>query len=206
VSGAGRRVGRIVEVEAYIGEDDLASHARFGRTGRNAIMFGRAGLAYVYLVYGMYDCLNIVTEAPGRPAAILVRAVEPLEGADAIREARLAWWRARRKGANAAAEAREAARLQATRDALLTLGPGLVAAGFEIDRTMTGLDLLDGRSPLRIEAAAPDEPRPDVVATPRIGIAYAGEPWISMPWRLAVAGSPSLSGPPSLRRGACAER
>ena len=92
-------------------------------------MFGRAGLAYVHLVYGMYDCLNIVTEAPGRPAAILVRAVEPLEGADAIREARLAWWRARRKGANAAAEAREAARLQTTRAALLTRGPGLVAAG-----------------------------------------------------------------------------
>src|SRR6185312_16601918 len=85
-----RRVARIVEVEAYIGEDDRASHARFGRTARNAVMFGRAGVAYVYLVYGMYDCLNIVTEAEGRPAAILVRAVEPLEGADAIRDARLA--------------------------------------------------------------------------------------------------------------------
>jgi DNA-3-methyladenine glycosylase len=184
-----------VEVEAYIGEDDLASHARFGRTGRNAVMYGPPGVAYVYLVYGMYDCLNIVTEAPGRPAAILVRAVEPLEGADVIRDARLAWWRARRKGANAAAEAREAARLQTNADALLTRGPGLVAAGFGIDRTMTGLDLLDGRSPLRIEAAAPDEPRPDVVATPRIGIAYAGPPWTAVPWRFVDPASPAVSGP-----------
>src|SRR5664280_2342401 len=71
-SGPGRRVGRIVEVEAYIGDDDLASHARVGRTQRNAVMFGPPGVAYVYLVYGMHNCLNIVTEASGRPAALLV--------------------------------------------------------------------------------------------------------------------------------------
>jgi DNA-3-methyladenine glycosylase len=158
-------------------------------------MFGRAGLAYVYLVYGMYDCLNIVTEAAGRPAALLVRAVEPLEGADAIRDARLAWWRARRKGADAAAEAREAARLQAAPEAALTRGPGLVAAGFGIDRSMTGLDLLDGRSPLRIEAAPTGEPRPAVVATPRVGIAYAGPPWTAVPWRFIDPSSPAVSGP-----------
>jgi DNA-3-methyladenine glycosylase len=158
-------------------------------------MFGRAGLAYVYLVYGMYDCLNIVTEAPGRPAAILVRAVEPIEGVAAIRDARLAWRRARRKGADPAAEAREAARLEATPDALLTRGPGLVAAGFAIDRSMTGLDLLDDRSPLHIEAAAPGEPRPDVVATPRIGIAYAGPPWTEVPWRFVDPASAAVSGP-----------
>ena len=158
-------------------------------------MYGPPGVAYVYLVYGMYDCLNIVTEAPGRPAAILVRAVEPLEGADVIRNARLAWWQARRKGADAAAEEREAARLQTTPDALLTRGPGLVAAGFAIDRTMTGLDLLDDGSPLRIEAAAAGEPRPDVVATPRIGIAYAGSPWTEVPWRFVEPASASVSGP-----------
>src|SRR4029077_5906538 len=89
-SGDGsRRRGRIVEVEAYIGEEDRASHPRFGRTARNAVTDGPPGVAYVYLVYGMYDCLNIVTEPIGRPAAILVRAVEPIDGDAAMRAARV---------------------------------------------------------------------------------------------------------------------
>jgi DNA-3-methyladenine glycosylase len=158
-------------------------------------MYGPAGVAYVYLVYGMYDCLNIVTEAEGRPAAILVRAVEPLEGADAIRDARLAWWRARRKGGDAAAQTREAARLRAAPEAALTRGPGLVAAGFAIDRSMTGLDLLDPASPLRVEAAPAGEPRPEVVAKPRVGIAYAGSPWTELPWRFVDRASAAVSGP-----------
>ena len=136
-------MGRIVEVEAYIGEDDRASHARFGRTARNAVMYGPPGIAYVYLVYGMYDCLNIVTEPEGRPAALLVRAVEPLEGIEAMR----------RPGSTVGGEAgrpptdRRRTRPRrppgaAARDRLAS-GPGLVAAAFGIDRTMTGLDLLD---------------------------------------------------------------
>lgn len=75
-----QRALRIVEVEAYIGEDDPASHAAPGPTARNRIMYGRPGLAYVYLIYGVYNCLNIVTEKDGFPAAVLIRAAEPLEG------------------------------------------------------------------------------------------------------------------------------
>ena len=87
---AGRRVGRIVEVEAYIGQEDRASHARMGPTARNRVMYGPPGIAYVYLVYGMHHCLNVVTEPAPRPAAVLIRAVEPLEGIGAMRAARQA--------------------------------------------------------------------------------------------------------------------
>jgi DNA-3-methyladenine glycosylase len=181
-------------VEAYIGEDDRASHARFGRTARNAVMYGPPGIAYVYLVYGMYDCLNIVTEPEGRPAAVLVRAVEPLTGLEAMRadrETTIAR-RIRRPRTPAHASRRDMA------DHRLASGPGLVAAAFGISRADTGRDLCDGASSLRIEAA-PDGPAFDVIATPRIGVAYAAEPWAGRPWRFAIAGHRSVSGPARLR-------
>lgn len=83
--GGRERVGRIVEVEAYAGPDDQASHARRGPTPRARIMFGRAGLAYVYLIYGMHDCLNVVVDREGFPAAVLVRGVEAVSGLDGAR-------------------------------------------------------------------------------------------------------------------------
>ena len=188
------RVGRIVEVEAYIGQTDLASHARFGRTERNSVMFGPPGFAYVYLVYGMYDCLNVVTEPAGSPAAVLVRAVEPIDGVEAMRDARVRWLARRRRADDRAIEAerRRVASLPAPR---LASGPGLVAAAFDIDRTLTGVDLCDPASPLRLESRATQDPRPRVVSGPRVGVAYAGEAWAARPWRFAIAGSASVSGP-----------
>src|SRR5947209_19213201 len=77
-----RRAGRIVETDAYVGPDDAASHARSGARGRAALMYGTAGVAYIYLIYGMHSCFNAVTERDGYPGAVLVRAIEPLENAD----------------------------------------------------------------------------------------------------------------------------
>lgn len=173
-AGADQRTGRIVEVEAYIGLEDQASHARMGPTARNRPMFGPPGVAYVYLVYGMHHLLNVVTEPAGRPAALLVRAVEPVAGVEAMREAR---------------------GMPAEPDARLAAGPGRVGTAFGIDRSFSGMDLCDPRAPLHLEPAPPDEVPSAIAAGPRIGIAYAGEPWTQLPWRLAIAGSPALSRP-----------
>jgi DNA-3-methyladenine glycosylase len=161
-------------------------------------MYGPPGIAYVYLVYGMYDCLNIVTESAGRPAALLVRAVEPLAGVASMRAARLERWRARRRFADPEAESREAGRLAGLPAEHLARGPGLVAAAFDIDRSLTGTDLTAPDSPLRLEPAA-GEPEPSIVASPRLGIAYAGSPWTEVAWRFSIAGHPSVSGPSSPR-------
>jgi DNA-3-methyladenine glycosylase len=188
-----------VELEAYIGRDDRASHARFGETARNRVMFGPAGRAYVYLVYGMYDCLNVVTEPAGAPAAVLVRAIEPLEGIEAMRVDRIVRSSTRRRSVTGDRALAAADRIEAIPRERLASGPGLLAAAFGLDTSWTGVDLCDPASPLRLEAAPGDEARPEVVATPRIGIDYAGPPWIDRPWRFVERGHPSVSGPAVLR-------
>jgi DNA-3-methyladenine glycosylase len=162
-------------------------------------MAGPAGVAYVYLVYGMYDCLNVVTGAEGAPGAVLIRAVEPIAGIEEMRRARLVVEGRRRAARTEEGLAAARARIAATRVERLASGPGLVAAAFGIDTTWTGRDLCDPASRLRLERdvddAADTVDDRAVQVTPRIGVAYAGPEWASHPWRFAIAGHPSVSGP-----------
>ena len=165
------------------------------QTARNAVMFGPPGQAYVYLVYGMYDCLNVVTEPDGTPAAVLVRAVEPLEGVEAMRVDRIVRVdRPTTERRPASVRLAAAERIERMPRERLASGPGLVAAAFGLDTGWTGVDLCDPASPLRLEAAPDEESAPDVIATPRIGIDYAGPPWVERPWRFVERGHPSVSG------------
>ena len=179
-------MARIAEVEAYIGEADRASHARFGPTPRNRIMYGPPGHAYVYLVYGMHDCLNVVTEPVGAPAALLIRAVEPIEGAQSMRLDRALRAGRGRRGWTAERAARTAARLARIPDDRLADGPAQVTAAFGIDTAWTGMDLCDRHAPLRIEVR-PAEERVSIETSRRIGIDYAGTPWTERPWRFTIA-------------------
>jgi DNA-3-methyladenine glycosylase len=146
--------GIISETEAYLGEHDPACHAAVGRTARTAGLYGPPGTAYVYFVYGMYWCVNAVTRAEGLPSAVLLRAVRPLDGLDAMRRRR-SIGRARRVADDALAD-----------------GPGKLCVAFGIDGPAHhGADLVRGPS-LRILHGAPvDDAR--VAVTPRIGISKA---------------------------------
>lgn len=152
---AGQRLsGRILETEAYLGEQDLGCHARAGRTSRNAVMYGPAGRAYVYFTYGMHWCLNVVTEREGFPAAVLIRAIQPLEGQECIS--------ARRRGGD-------------------TLGPAKLTQALGINGSQNGIDLCTTAAGLWIEA---EERSPQqVLQGPRVGLFTVPEPWKSMPWR-----------------------
>ena len=161
----GTTVGRIVETEAYIGPQDKACHASRGRTPRTEIMFGRAGHAYVYMIYGFHYMLNIVTEAADFPAAVLIRAVEPLEGLPLMQSRR-----------------------QTERLHSLASGPGKLCRAFAIDRTLNGNDVC-GRV-LYLDDHG--EPAPKVVTTPRIGVDYAGK-WKHKPWRFLIKGNEFVS-------------
>ncbi|MGH7681455.1 MAG: DNA-3-methyladenine glycosylase [Candidatus Eiseniibacteriota bacterium] len=160
--------GRIVEVEAYVGEEDKACHARAGRTPRTEVLYGPPGLAYVYLTYGMHHLLNAVTESEGRPAAVLIRAAEPLSGLERMS-------RARGLPGGSGAPAHQ-----------LMSGPAKLCEAL-------GLDLRHNRTPLRgpLLSIHPGEPVPDarVAHSARIGCESAASPWDTMPWRFYEAGS-----------------
>ena len=168
--------GIIVEVEAYIGESDPACHAAPGPTRRNAPLYGRPGHAYVYLNYGIHCLVNIVTEAEGAPAAVLIRALEPLEGIATMRRRRSRAMKGRRtqRGASLAV-------------ADLCRGPGnlTMAMGITLEENM--LDLTGDR--LFVESRGVTADR--VVWSPRVGIRVGTE----RPWRAFLAGHPAVSGP-----------
>lgn len=162
-------------------------------------MFGPPGFAYVYLVYGMYHCLNVVTELEGTAAAVLIRAVEPVVGEDLMRQARAEWLAARasrRPVTNGETDRGDAARRRVAElpAARLAPGPGLVCVAMSVGRELDGTDLCDSTAPLRLETAPPGEPPPQIDSGRRVGIRYAPEPWRSAPWRLWERGSPAVPG------------
>jgi DNA-3-methyladenine glycosylase len=160
----GRIAGRIVEVEAYLGPEDLAAHSSHGRTPRNEVMFGLPGHLYVYLTYGLHHCANVVCGPGDKPEAVLLRAAELTEGEELARSRRGDVPRAR-----------------------LAAGPGNLASAFGIDRRLNGIDLLAG--PLRLVSG----PGPAAIErTPRIGVEYAGA-WADRPLRYLIRDDPHRS-------------
>jgi len=157
----GETAGRIVEVEAYLGMDDKAAHASRGLTSRTKVLFGPPGHAYVYLVYGMYECLNIVAEADGTPGCVLIRALEPLSGVGKMRRRRP----------------------KVRRPEDLASGPGKLTLAMGITRRHYGTDLT--RGPITVRALR-DEPPVVIDVTPRIGIRHCAD-W---PLRFVVRGDP----------------
>jgi len=165
-SGA-RVAGLIVETEAYRGPEDRASHAFGGRrTQRTETMYGNGGTAYVYFIYGMYNQFNVVTNVADTPHAVLVRALEPVEGLDVIRR--------RRRGRS---------------EYEMTSGPGRLCIAMGIDRGLDKADLLGDR--VWIEEGVSISPR-QIARGPRIGIDYA-EKWVSKPWRFWIKDNPFVS-------------
>ncbi|GAA4943734.1 DNA-3-methyladenine glycosylase [Actinomycetospora succinea] len=158
---------RLVEVEAYRGADDPGSHCYRGRTARNAVMWGPAGHLYVYFVYGMHFCANVVCLQDGVAGAVLLRAGEVLSDLGAAH--------ARRPTAKG-------------RDAELAKGPARLCALLGLDREANGLDVLAPSSPVRLEAGTP-VPDADIRTGPRVGVAAGQE----RPWRFWVAGSRAVT-------------
>ncbi len=160
--------GRLVEVEAYGGSDDAASHAFNGPTPRTQPMFGSAGTLYVYLIYGMYHCANVVTGPTGDGQAVLIRAVEPLEITPAMM----------------------AGRPKAKREIDISNGPGKLCQALGIDRSHDGANLISPSSSVRLEVGRPIDAS-SIVQTSRIGITSA----LDTPWRFYISDNPWISKP-----------
>ena len=152
--------GMIVEAEAYCGREDSACHAHRGKTLRNSVMFGKPGHAYVYFTYGMHYMLNLVTEEEDNPCAVLIRAIVPLDGIEAME--------ARRK----------------KKGALLTNGPAKLCQALSIDKSLNGWDVTSG-SELWVEDYK-KIPVKSIISTPRIGIDYAHTKDKEALWRFLV--------------------
>jgi len=161
----GPAAGIIVETEAYPGRDDLASHSARGITARTRVIFGPPGHAYVYLIYGMYECLNLVAEPEGTPGCVLIRALEPVAGIELMRQRR-----------HAAGKLEDIAR-----------GPGRLTMAMGITRAHYGVDVTRGSLVVR----EPAEPRvPEIEATPRIGLHVCAQ----RPLRFILRGNRFVSG------------
>ena len=161
---SGGCAARIVETEAYGGAQDRASHAWKGRTARNESMFGRPGTAYIYLCYGIHRMFNVVTAPEGVAAAVLIRAVEPLEGVEQM---------ARRRGVSG-------------NDPRLTAGPGVLSEALGIRMDWRGSDLVCG--PISIEDDGVKVPKAKIETGRRVGVNYAG-PAARFPWRFWIRGN-----------------
>ncbi len=164
---------RLTEVEAYAGPGDPGSHAARGRTPRTAVMFGPPGHAYVYFSYGMHWCANLVCGPEGTASAVLLRGAEVVGGLDLARSRRPA----------------------ARRDDDLARGPARLASALGLDRTQDGADLCSPGSALRVldDGAAEPPSSPEVVAGPRVGVSGEGGDGERYPWRLWLAGEPTVS-------------
>ena len=162
----GEAAGRIVETEAYMGKTDPAAHSyRSGRDGRTAIQYGCGGFAYIYLIYGMYSCINVVANLPEYPEVVLLRALEPVRGIELMKK---------RRGTDKLKN--------------LCSGPGKLCRALDIDRSLYGADLTGGSLFIEDDGAA----EPEIAASARINIDYAGEAkdW---PWRFCVKDSGYLT-------------
>jgi DNA-3-methyladenine glycosylase len=160
----GEAAGRIVEAEAYLGLEDLAAHASRGITGRTRVIFGPPGHAYVYFIYGRYECLNLVAEPDGTPGCVLIRALEPVAGVELMRRRR--------------AGIRELTQLAS--------GPGKLTLAMGITRAHNGRDVTRGDLVVREPAAPVDV---EIEVSPRVGIRHCAD-W---PLRFTVRGSPFVS-------------